>query len=46
MAGCPSVEEIEQRYVAMGDGELGVAPKSLKSQDSKDFPGPHGDDIS
>jgi hypothetical protein len=37
-------QEIEQRCVAMGDGEAGVATR--KPQENKRLPGPNGDDIS
>ena len=36
-------QKIEQRYVAMEDGELAESPRF---QESKKLPGPNGDDIS
>jgi hypothetical protein len=43
---CLEGQEIEQRCIAMGDGELGLAPGSPRFQESKSLPGPHGDGIS
>jgi hypothetical protein len=37
--------KIEQRYVAIRDRELGVAPRKSQSQESKSFLGPNRDDI-
>ena len=34
------------RCVAMGDGELGVAKRNSRCQESKSLPGSHRDDVS
>ena len=43
---CTEGQEIEQRYVVMGDGKLGWSPESSKCQESRRIPGHKGDDIS
>jgi hypothetical protein len=43
---CIEGKEIEHRCVAVEDGELGLATKSPRFQESKRIPGPSGDDIS
>ena len=44
---CTEGQEIEQRYVAMGDGELGGLPiESPRHQERMRFPGPNGEDTS
>ena len=43
---CTEGQEIEQRCVAMGDGELEVVTTKSQMQEIKILPGPHGDDIS
>jgi hypothetical protein len=39
-------QEIEQRYVVMGDGKLGWPPENSKCQESRRIPGHKGYGIS
>ena len=43
---CTECQEIEQRCVAMEDGELGVATIKPQMLGKQELPGPNGDDIS
>ena len=44
--GSTEGQEIEWRYVAVGDGELRVATRKSRCQGSKRYSGPNRDDIS
>ena len=43
---CTEGQEIEQRCVAMGDGELGLAIRKSQMPRKQEPPGHHRDDIS
>jgi hypothetical protein len=39
-------QEVEQRCVAVWNGDLGVATRKSQMLEEQELPGPHGDDIS
>jgi hypothetical protein len=43
---CTEDKEIEQSYVAMSNGELGVANRKCQMPGKQEPPGSHGNDIS